>query len=205
MIARHMRSPSPVHQGVPERTLAELIAYAKANAGKMSYGADATAGASVFSARLINKRAQMGMAEVAYRSAAQMAQDAGTGVVPVLVSSIVVAAPFLQAGSLRPIAVLSSRRFPTMPEVPMVSETLPGVSMDGWFVVVAPKGTPASIIQRVNAAIGEFLKGADIQQRLHAIGLATGGADTPEGTAKFIKREQEAWRAVARELDIQPQ
>ena len=92
-----------------------------------------------------------------------------------------------------------------MPDVQAVNETLPGVQVDGWFVVVAPKGTPAPIIARVNGAIGEFLKGADIQKRLLDIGLATGGADTPEGTAALIAKQQDAWRALAKELDIQPQ
>lgn len=194
-----------VNQAVPTKNLGELIAYARANAGKVSYAADATAGAAVFVGRLINKRGEMGMAEVPYRSAAQMSQDAATGVVPVLISSIAVANPFMQSGRLRPIAIMSSQRFPTLPDVQTVAETLTGVQLDGWFVVVAPKGTPVAIIRRVNAAIGEFLKGDDIQKRLHAIGLATSGADTPEGTAAFIRREQDRWRALAKELDIQPQ
>ena len=167
--------------------------------------ADATAGGATFAGRLLNKRGDLGLVEVAYRSAAQMVQDAASGVVPVLISSIAVAAPFHQTGQLRPIAVMSSTRFPTMPDIQAVNETLPGVQVDGWFVVVAPKGTPAPIIQRVNAAIGEFLKGADIQKRLLDIGLATGGADTPEGTAANIAKYQDAWRALAKELDIQPQ
>src|SRR5262245_11178064 len=128
-----------VNAAIPVKSLAELIAYAKANPGKVSYAADATAGGAVFAARLINTRAETGMLEVAYRSAAQMVQDAASGVVPVLVSSIAVASPFHQTGQLRPIAVMSSRRFPTMPDVLSVNETLPGVQIDGWFLVVAPK------------------------------------------------------------------
>lgn len=194
-----------VNASVPVKNMTELITYAKANPDKLSYAADATAGGAVFVGRLLNKRGQLGMAEVAYRSAAQMVQDAASGVVPVLISSIAVAAPFHQTGQLRPVAVMSSTRFPTMPDVQAVNETLPGVQVDGWFVVVAPKGTPAPIIARVNGAIGEFLKGADIQKRLLDIGLATGGADTPEGTAALIAKQQDAWRALAKELDIQPQ
>ena len=194
-----------VNAAVPAKNLAELIAHAKANPDGVSYAADATAGGAVFVGRLINKRAQIGMREVAYRSAAQMVQDAASGVVPVLVSSILVAAPFHQTGQLRPIAVMSSTRFPSMPNVQAVNETLPGVQIDGWFVVVAPKGVPPAIIQKTNAAIGEFLKLPAIQQRLIDIGLATTGADTPPGTTAFITQQQDAWRALAKELDIQPQ
>lgn len=194
-----------VNASVPAKNLPELIAYAKANPNKLSYAADATAGGAVFAGRLLNKRGEMGLNEVPYRSAAQMVQDAASGVVPILISSIAVASPFHQTGQLRPIAVMSSSRFPSMPNVQAVNETLPGVQVDGWFVVVAPKGVPGAIIQRVNAAIGEFLKQPDIQKRLIDIGLATGGADTPEGTAAFIRKEQEVWRQLAKELDIQPQ
>lgn len=194
-----------VASAVPVKTLSELIAYAKANPDKLSYGADATAGGAVFAGRLLNKRADLGMAEVAYRSASQMVQDAAAGTIPVLVSSIAVAAPFHQTGQLRAVAVMSSSRFPSMPDVQAVNETLPGVQVDGWFVIVAPKGTPAAIVERMNAAVGAYLKLPDLQKRLLDIGLATGGADTPERTAAFIRTQQEAWRAMAKELDVQPQ
>ena len=194
-----------VNQALPVKNLAELIAYGRANPGKLSYAADATAGGAVFVGRLLNKRAQLDMAEVAYRSAAQMVQDAATGVVPVLISSIAIAVPFHTTGHLRPIAVMSSTRFPSMPDVQAVNETLPGVEVDGWFVVVAPKGTPAAIVQKMNGAIGAFLTQPDIQRRLIDIGLATGGADTPEGTAAMIAKQQDAWRVLAKELDIQAQ
>lgn len=194
-----------VNSTVPAKNLTELMAYAKSNPNKLSYGADATAGGAVFVGRLLNKRAALGMAEVAYRSASQMVTDAASGVVPVLVSSIAVAAPFHQTGQLRPIAVMSSSRFPSMPNIQAVNETLPGVQVDGWFVIVAPKGTPSAIIQRMNSVVGEYLKLPDLQKRLLDIGLATGGADTPERTAAFIREQQDVWRALAKELDIQPQ
>lgn len=194
-----------VNAAVPAATLAELIAYTRANPDKATYGADATAGSAVFAGRLLNKRGAMGMKEVAYRSSAQSVQDTASGVLPILVSSIAVVAPLHQTGALRPIAVMSSRRFPSMPNVQAVKETLPGVEVDGWFLVVAPKGTPAPIVRRVNAAMDEFLKQPGIQQRLIDIGLATSGAGTPEATAEFIRIQQAEWRALAKELEIQPQ
>ena len=77
--------------------------------------------------------------------------------------------------------------------------------VDGWFGVVAPTGTPPDIVLKVNHEIGEFLKNPEIQQRLITFGLATTGAGTPESTGQFIREMQEHWRALARELDIQPQ
>jgi tripartite-type tricarboxylate transporter receptor subunit TctC len=194
-----------VNAEVPVNSLSELIVYARANRGKLSLAFDATAGAAAFAARLLNKHADLGLAEVPYRSAAQMGQDAASGVTQAMMSSIAAANPFVQAGKIRRIAVTSATRFPGLPDLPSVSESLPGVVINGWFAVVAPTGTPADIVARLNRAIGEYLEGPDIQQRLLSFGLATNGSGTPESTGQFIRREQERWRALAKELDIQPQ
>jgi tripartite-type tricarboxylate transporter receptor subunit TctC len=194
-----------VNAELPVNSLPDLIAYTKANRGKLSIAFDTTAGAAGFAARLLNKRADLGLTEVPYRSAAQMGQDVASGVAQVLMSSIAAANPFIQAGKLRRIAITSGTRFPGLPDLPSVSETLPGVVMNGWFAVVAPAGIPADIVVRLNREIGEYLKGPEIQQRLLSFGLATDGAGTPESTGQFIRQEQERWRALAKELDIQPQ
>jgi tripartite-type tricarboxylate transporter receptor subunit TctC len=194
-----------VNAALPVQSLPELVAYAKANRGKLSIGFDTTAGAAAFAARLLNKRGDLGFAEVPYRSAAQMGQDAASGVVQVLMSSIAAANPFVQAGKLRRIAISSRERFPGLPDLPSINETIPGVVMNGWFAIVAPAGTPPEIVTRVNREIGEYLKGAEIQQRLLAFGLATNGAGTPESTGRFIREQQAEWRALAQELTIQPQ
>ena len=77
--------------------------------------------------------------------------------------------------------------------------------MNGFFAIVAPTGTPAEVIVRLNRAIGQYLEGPDIQKRLLALGLATDGGGTPDATALAIRREQDQWRAVGKELDIEPQ
>jgi tripartite-type tricarboxylate transporter receptor subunit TctC len=194
-----------VNAELPVKTTAELIAYAKANPNKLSYAVDVTAGAAPVAARLLNKRAGLGMVEVPYRSAAQMAQDVASGVVPVLVSSMAAANAVVQAGKIRRLALSSTKRFAALPDLPTLNETVPGVVMDGWFVVVAPVGTPADVVTRMNIAIGEFLKGPEIPARLAGFGLATSGAGTPETTAAFIRSEQAKWRALAIELKIEPQ
>jgi tripartite-type tricarboxylate transporter receptor subunit TctC len=194
-----------VNAELPVNSLPDLIAYTKVNRGKLSIAFDTTAGAAAFAARLLNKRADLGLTEVPYRSAAQMGQDVASGVTQVLMSSIAAANPFIQAGKIRRIAITSGTRFPGLPDLPSVSETLPGVVMNGWFAVVAPAGIPADIVVRLNREIREYLKGPEIQQRLLSFGLATDGAGTPESTGRFIRQEQERWRALAKELDIQPQ
>ena len=84
-------------------------------------------------------------------------------------------------------------------------ETVPGIVMDGFFAIVAPAGTPAEVVARLNREIGQYLKGSDIQERLLSLGLATEGAGTPESAAQTIRREQEAWRALEKELGVEPQ
>lgn len=194
-----------VNSDLPVKTLPELIRYAQANRGKLSVGADATAGAAIFTARLLNKRADLGLAEVPYRAAAQMGQDTASGVNPVMVSSIAVANPFVQSGKVRRIAVSSAKRFPGLDDLPTMAETIPGIVVNGWFGVLAPAGTPADIVARFNRETAEFLKGSEIRARLLVFGLATEGAGTPESTAQYVREEQERWRQLATELNIQPQ
>jgi tripartite-type tricarboxylate transporter receptor subunit TctC len=194
-----------VNAEVPVKTAPELIAYAKANPGKLSYAVDVTAGAAPICARLFNKRAGLGMVEVPYRSASQMVQDVASGVVPVLISSMAASNAMVQAGKIRRLAISSSQRFPPQPDLPTINETVPGVTMDGWFVLVGPAGLPADIVARMNREVAEFLKGDAIKERLAGFGLATSGAGTPQSTAEFITSEQQKWRALAQELNIEPQ
>lgn len=190
---------------LPVHTIAELIAHAKSNPGKLNYAADSTVGAAVFLGRLFNKRAGTGMVEVPYRQGSQMLQDVAGGTVPVLISSMALVTGMVQAGKIRRIALSASNRFPLLPDLPVIAETVPGVTIDGWFAVMAPAGTPPGIVARMNKEIGEFVKGDDFKTRLAGFGLGTSGAGTPQSTGAFIAREQEKWRALAQELDIQPQ
>jgi tripartite-type tricarboxylate transporter receptor subunit TctC len=194
-----------VNAELPVKTLSDLIAYAKANRGKLSIAFDTTAGAAAFGAKLFNRRADLGLVEVPYRSAAQMTQDVASGVNQVMISSVAAAQSVVDAGKVRRIAITSKTRFRGLPDLPAVSETLPGIAVDGFFAIVAPAGTPADIVARLNREIAEYLKSPEVQQRLISFGLATEGAGTPAGTAQFIRNEQDHWRALAQELDVEPQ
>jgi tripartite-type tricarboxylate transporter receptor subunit TctC len=194
-----------VNAELPIRTLPELMAYARANRGKLSMAYDTTAGAAAYAAKLFNKRADLDLVEVSYRSAAQMIQDVASGVNQVMMSSVAAAQSMVDAGKVRRVALTSTTRFRGLPDLPAINETLPGVVVDGFFAVVAPAGTPPDIVARLNREIGEYLKGSEIQQRLISFGLATEGAGTPDSTAQFIREEQGHWRAVAKELNVQPQ
>jgi tripartite-type tricarboxylate transporter receptor subunit TctC len=194
-----------VNADLPVSSVSELIAYAKANRGKLSIAFDNTAGAAAFAAKLFNKQADLGLVEVPYRSAAQPTQDVASGINQVMMSSIAAANAVVQAGKVRRLAVTSGKRFPGLPDLPSLHETVPGIVMDGFFAVVAPAGTPSEVIAQLNHEIGLYLSGPDVEERLLTLGLSTDGGGTPESTAQVIRREQEQWRAFGKELNIEPQ
>jgi tripartite-type tricarboxylate transporter receptor subunit TctC len=194
-----------VNAELPVQTVPELVAYAKAHRGVLSIAYDTTAGAAGFAAKLLNRRADVGLVEVPYRSAAQMTQDVAAGTVQVMMTSIAAARAVVDAGKVRRLAVTSASRFPGLPDLPTVTETIPGVVMNGWFAVVAPAGTPAPVVARLNREIAGYLKGPEVQPKLLLFGLATEGAGTPETAAAFIRDEQAQWRALAKELNVAPQ
>ena len=194
-----------VNADLPVSSVSELIAYAKANRGKLSIAFDNTAGAAAFAAKLFNKQADLGLIEVPYRSAAQVTQDVASGVNQVMMSSIAAANAVVQAGKVRRLAVTSGKRFPGLPDVPSLRETVPGIVMDGFFAIVAPAGTPSEVIAQLNREIDRYFGGPDVEERLLTLGLSTDGGGTPESTAQVIRKEQDQWRAFGKELNVEPQ
>ena len=194
-----------VNADLPVTSVDELIAYAKANPGKLSIAFDNTAGAAGFAVKLLNKRAALGLVEVPYRSSSQMAQDVASGLNQVMMSSIAAAAAIVQGGKVRQLAVSSDKRFPGLPDLPALHESVPGVVLNGFFAVVAPAGTPAEAIAPVNRAIGRYLQTPDIQARLISLGLVASDSGSPEAAAEIIRQEQAQWRALGKELNVEPQ
>jgi tripartite-type tricarboxylate transporter receptor subunit TctC len=194
-----------VNAELPVKSVPEFIAYAKAHAGKLSYAVDVTVTAAAVSSRLLNKRAGLDMTEVPYRSAAQMATDVAGGRIQVTISSLAASGAMIQAGKIRPLGWFGSKRFSYQPDIPTVSETVPGVVVDAWFIIVAPTGTPADVVKRMNQEINDYLKGGGIGARFAKVGLGVSGTGTPESLTQFIRSEQDRWRALAKELNITPQ
>jgi tripartite-type tricarboxylate transporter receptor subunit TctC len=194
-----------VNAEAPYKSLADVIAYAKANPGKLSYGIDASSGYQVVVGKLLAKRAGIELLAVPYRATAQVMQDTASGVNPMMISSVAAVQGFAQSGKVRRLAITSAQRFPGLDDVQAVAETIPGFRVDGWLAVVAPAGTPEPIVTRLNREIDAFVKEPAIQQRLLSLGFATKSAGTPESIKAFMKSEIDIWKTMAAELNIEPQ
>jgi tripartite-type tricarboxylate transporter receptor subunit TctC len=193
-----------VHPDLPVNTAPELIALARAQPGKLSYGSDSV-GVTAIVGEWFNKVAGTNMVAVPYKSVAQMLQDVVGGTTRIVFNSVGNVDPFRKAGKLRVIAVSAGSRLPFLPDVPTIGETLPGFKIVGTGIMAAPAGTPAAIVQRVNRELDQYERETEYQQRLASFGIATSGAGTAQSIAEFIRGERELWDRIMRGLNVQPQ
>jgi tripartite-type tricarboxylate transporter receptor subunit TctC len=186
------------------KTLPELIALAKAQPGKLSYGVDPSSGYSLIVGQLLLKRAGIEIIEVPYKSTPQMLQEAATGTTQMTISSLGAVTGYANQGRLRPIALSSNRRFPGL-DIPTSDETLGNFHIDGWMALVAPAATPDEIVQRLNREVYAHLTEEEVKKRLLSLAVAPSRPRTTTETADFIAAERSHWRVIAEELKITPQ
>ena len=193
------------HPSVKASTLTELVALEKSDPGKLSYATDGPRNFSGILASWINKLAGIGILQVPYATMPQGIQDAIAGRVQLVILAPASAKPFMSRGQLRALAVSSAKRVPGYDNVPAISETLPGIELTGWFAVVAPKGTPADVIQKLNGELDRVLKDPPVVEKLAALGSYTNGADTPEGTRDYVRSQLKTWGKVVRDIGLEPE
>jgi tripartite-type tricarboxylate transporter receptor subunit TctC len=193
------------HPSVPAKTLAELVAYDKANPNKLSFATDGPRNFSGILAAWLNKLAGTQILAVPYATMPQGVQDTIAGRTQLAVLAVPAAAPFIKRGDLRPLGVSFARRIPGYEDVPTIAETFPGFEFIGWFSLVAPAGTPREIVQRMNREVDRILKDQEVAQRLANLGFYTEGAETPEALAEFVRAELAKWGRIMKEVDIQPE
>jgi tripartite-type tricarboxylate transporter receptor subunit TctC len=194
-----------VHPSVPAKTLGELVALEKSEPGKLTFATDGPRNFSGMIAAWLNKLGGTNVLQAPYTAMPQGIQDALANRVQIIILAVPSAAPLLQRGDLRALAVTSAQRAPGYESVPPVAETFPGFDFNGWFAMVAPAGTPADIVRRMNREIGLVLADPEIARRLREIGFYTDGAEPPEAAAKFIRQELESWGRLVREISLQPE
>ena len=191
------------HPDVPAKNLAELFAYAKANPGKLTFATDGPKNFSGILAAWLDKRAGVDIVTVPYAKMPQGIEDTLAGRVQLVILAVPSAAPYIAAGTLRPLAVSSLNRLDNYPNVPPIADVFPGVEMTGWFVLAAPAKTPADIVARMNAELDKILKDPEIARQLAVVGFFTEGADSPAGTRAFVHDQHDLWGKVARDIGLQ--
>lgn len=180
-----------VHPSLPVKSVKELIAFAKARPGQLSYASAGTGGVQHLSGELLKITMKLDMVHVPYKGAGPVMPDLVGGHVPMFFSGMPPAMPHVRAGKLRPLAVTTTRRSPAAPEVPTMAEAgVPGFDISNWFGYFVPAGTPPDVIGKLNAEINRALRMADVREKLGNVGAEAVGT-SPEELAKFVRAESE--------------
>ncbi len=194
-----------VHPSVKANTLSELIALEKSQPGKLTFATDGPRNFSGMVAAWLNKLGGTNILQVPYATMPQGIQDTVAGRTQLVILAIPVAAAQIKRGALRPLAFTAAKRAPGFENVPPVADTFPGFNFVGWFAICAPAGTPQEVVRRINRDMDTVLKDKEVVQKLSGMGIFTDGADTPEGTAAFVRAELASWGKVVHEIGLQPE
>lgn len=186
-----------VHPKVAADSVRQLIDFAKANPDRLNYASAGSGTTPHLAAELFKVMAGVKMVHIPYKGTSPAIMELMGGQVEVMFSDIGLAHPHIRAGKLRLLAVASEKRSSAFPDIPALSEVLPGFLSVIWLGVVAPAGTPSAIAHRISAAIAEVLKLPDVAKRLADMNFDPIGG-TPEEMARFMTQERERWGSVIR-------
>lgn len=180
-----------VHPALPVKTVQNLIALARSRPGQLTYASAGTGGVQHLAGELLKITAKIDLLHVPYKGAGPVMPDLLGGHVPMFFSGMPPAMPHVRAGKLRPLAVTTAKRSPTVPEVPTMQESgMPGFDISNWFAYFVPAGTPASAIAKLNGEINRALKLPDVREKLASVGAEVVGT-TPQELEKFVQSESE--------------
>jgi tripartite-type tricarboxylate transporter receptor subunit TctC len=186
----------------PATTVAEFIAYAKANPGKINMASAGNGSLSHLCGELFKTMAGIDMVHVPYRTS--FLPDLFAGQIQVVFSPISQSIEYVRSGKLRALAVTSATRQPSLPDIPAVAEFVPGYEASGWYGIGAPKNTTADIVASLNTEMNSALAEADMKSRLNELG-AVPMPTTPAEFASFLAADTEKWGKVIRAADIKPE
>jgi tripartite-type tricarboxylate transporter receptor subunit TctC len=191
-----------VHPDLPVANTKELIAYAVAHPGVLSYGTASTS--SLIGAETINAMGHTDMVGVSYKASPQAILDLAAGRVQVMVADFTVAMPQVRAGKLKVLAVTTAKRSALLPGVPPIAETLKGFDMTSWNGLFAPAGTPQPIVARLERETLASLAQAEVRERLATIGFEVEPQDRV-AFRRFVREQLDAWGKLIRAAKIQPE
>ena len=186
-----------VHPSVEARNIAELIALAKKQPGKLSYATPGSGTAMHLSVELLKNAAGIDLVHVPYKGGAPALQDVLGGRVPILMDVLYAVQPQIKSGRIRVIGLLSPQRDPANPELPVIAETVPSVSAVSIVGIVAAGGTPPALVRRISADLAAAIRGSDLTEKMTQQGMVPVGS-SPEEFDAFIRAEIEKWSKVVK-------
>jgi tripartite-type tricarboxylate transporter receptor subunit TctC len=193
-----------VHPSVPANTVAELIAYAKANPGKIAYASSGNGSTNHLCAALLERMAGIEMLHVPYRGGAPAVADTVAGQVQLFFTAGTQSLEHVKAGRLKLLGVTEAKRSPLLPDVPTVAETVPGYEMTVWYGSFGPAGMPKEIVARLNAEISRALFLPEVKKRMADIAVEV-ASSTPEELGEMMRRDAEKWGALIKSIGIATQ
>jgi tripartite-type tricarboxylate transporter receptor subunit TctC len=193
-----------VNPSVPARTVAEFVAYAKANPGKISFASFGARTISHLAIELIRSSTGIDVVHVPYTGGAPMLTDLISGRIQAGVDALPNSLPHIRAGSVRALAVLPAKRSAAIPDVPTIGESIPGLEVSTWSGIGVPTGTPAAVIERLSRETSAGLADATVQKRFAEVG-AVPQPFTPDAMRAMIARDAEKWGRVVKAAGLKPE
>jgi tripartite-type tricarboxylate transporter receptor subunit TctC len=190
-----------INAKLPFNSVAELIAYAKANPGKLTSATQGNGTTSHLTSELFQLMADVKFQHVPYRGSAPALTDLVAGSVDLMFDNLGVSLPLVKGGQLKLLGVATPKRMASLPDVPTIAETLPGFESAAWFAIVAPPKTPQAVVDKINADVNEALRQGDIVQRLAQLSAEPIGG-TPQATAAYMREEIERWHKVIKAANV---
>ena len=185
----------------PARTVKEWIAYSQKNPGKLNYASSGNGTIVHLGAELFKAQAGLFLVHIPYKGTALAIPDLVAGQIDVMFDSLPTGLPHVRDGRLRALGVTSLKRTALAPELPAIAETLPGFESNTWFGLYGPKGLPADLVAKLNAAANKALADADAKERLARLGIEPAGG-TPQQLAKMVAADFTKWKAIVVERKI---
>jgi tripartite-type tricarboxylate transporter receptor subunit TctC len=187
-----------VHPKVPARTVQELIAYAKANPGKLNYASSGAGSTTHLAGELLKRSAGVDIVHIPYKGGPPAFADLMAGTVDMMFQGLATALPVILEGRLRVLAVGGEKRHAALPDVPTMNEILPGFVSTSWSGLVASPKTPPAIANKISAAIAEAFKNPDVARQVKGLDARDLILSTPAEADRFMKEERERWGGVVR-------